>query len=1565
MQQLFTYWRVFTIIRRVVVTFVVTVLSVFLILFFLLRIPAVQNWAAAKTTAWLSEKLNTEVRVGDVSIDLLDHLIFRDVYVADLQKDTLLFAGKIEVNIGTVNPFAPSVKLKSIGLYHTSVFLHRELPDSTYNFQFIADAFSGNGTSGSNASPSTSSGKSLKLSLNRIDLEDIHFINRDDVSAQLMDVEIGDLQVLINTLNLEDHILAVEKISIEDTRYAMTKMFDTIPSTSEESWDTVHVRLGDWTLETTQLFLENCAFSYFNVNDSTPNNGINFSDMAITNIHLAMSDIQYVGDTIMTRIEHLSCQEKSGFQLDTLYANVIFSPYEATLNGLLLKTPATRITDAFSMSYNTLNDFDRFETDVRMSGNFVKSKIASADIAYFVPSLAKYNAELDLSGRLYGSLDNLKGREVDAMLNQSAGVRGTINIKGLPVIEETFVDLELEPLYANTYGLAEILGTGSLPSNILALGTINYTGRVTGFVYDLVTFGNLTSDQGNVYTDVHFQYNPDTKTSAFTGDFNTTALNLGAIAADEVLFGRLSMAAKVDGTINGDGTAFVDMQSAISSIEFNGYNYTNIRLDGELENDYFKGNFNIDDPNVDMAFNGTIDMQDSIPDYNFTADIKRANLQQLNLYDLPIVFSANAYIDASGTNIDNMQGNISFGDLIVIRDKYIYRLDTMMVNAIQRDDNKILLISSSLIDLKMGGDFTVSALPAAIKDMVSYYTTGNTTPGLPAQQAEYTITVKNADRLAAIFYPDIQVVRNLTVSGSFNSANYAFNTRVRADGFSYQNLAFDTVLMEARTFNNTLQYFARINATHIGKSINFPVMRSEGNFAKNTLAYNFKVGKDVDSNRINLNGEIAFIDSAMLFNILPSEIFFEAEQWDILPNNSLKYENNGIIAQNFTLNSGNKVISLSSASDPTYSTVLKLLIKNIPIGELAEQYVLPGEEISGTLDASYTIGNALQEPSFIGGFEVAGLTLNNVLLGDLRVNTSLIQPSNRLKFNSTLAGTNGFTTDGLYTLGRGDDEDSLKLKAEFKKTRLMVVEPFLRGILSNMAGDIYGNLNVNGPVSALQMEGDLEVKNGGLTVDYLGSHYYFKQIDIDITRNKLILPATTLTDKLNNTATLKGDLTYSNFDNWYFKELRFSSDHILLMETSPKQNPDFYGYAIGEVDCNITGGLDALTIDVNTTPHNGTVVNLPTYGSGNVKKHDFIRFVNKDSALVSATNNQTLNLSIVDVDLKLNATPDAQIKLLINSEGTEYLSGRGFGSLNILANSLGKVEMTGTYKITEGLYDFNFQGLFQRPFTVIPGSTITFNGSPYKAELDLTAEYLAEDIEVSSLTNTDTKEKTDVNVLIDIDGILEAPEISFDLEIAAGSQQNNADLQRRLQEVKADKNELNKQVFGLLITKSFLPQDLTTFNAVGSTANNTMNDFVSSQLTTYFQNVLNDFLKDTEIDIGIDNIQSGSYNYTTEQGKQFEFDLKREITDNLIIKVGTTYYDFATGSQSSTNNLAGDFEVEYLVTTDGRIRVKAFRVSEYDAIIAKNDILTGVGIYYTKDFNTLKELFTRNKKKPG
>ena len=85
----------------------------------------------------------------------------------------------------------------------------------------------------------------------------------------------------------------------------------------------------------------------------------------------------------------------------------------------------------------------------------------------------------------------------------------------------------------------------------------------------------------------------------------------------------------------------------------------------------------------------------------------------------------------------------------------------------------------------------------------------------------------------AIFYPDIQIVRNLTVTGNFNTGINEFNTRIRVDELEYKTMHFDTLLFEARTVDNALGFFARLNSTQINKETEIPIIRMDGTFARN------------------------------------------------------------------------------------------------------------------------------------------------------------------------------------------------------------------------------------------------------------------------------------------------------------------------------------------------------------------------------------------------------------------------------------------------------------------------------------------------------------------------------------------------------------------------------------------------------------------------------------------------------------------------------------------------------------------------------------------------------------
>ena len=64
----------------------------------------------------------------------------------------------------------------------------------------------------------------------------------------------------------------------------------------------------------------------------------------------------------------------------------------------------------------------------------------------------------------------------------------------------------------------------------------------------------------------------------------------------------------------------------------------------------------IHDPNAELALNGRIDFNSKVPEFNFIADVKTANLKKLNLTTEDIAFNGKFNLDFTGDNIDNFLG---------------------------------------------------------------------------------------------------------------------------------------------------------------------------------------------------------------------------------------------------------------------------------------------------------------------------------------------------------------------------------------------------------------------------------------------------------------------------------------------------------------------------------------------------------------------------------------------------------------------------------------------------------------------------------------------------------------------------------------------------------------------------------------------------------------------------------------------------------------------------------------------------------------------------------------------
>jgi hypothetical protein len=159
-----------------------------------------------------------------------------------------------------------------------------------------------------------------------------------------------------------------------------------------------------------------------------------------------------------------------------------------------------------------------------------------------------------------------------------------------------------------------------------------------------------------------------------------------------------------------------------------------------------------------------------------------------------------------------------------------------------------------------------------------------------------------------------------------------------------------------------------------------------------------------------------------------------------------------------------------------------------------------------------------------------------------------------------------------------------------------------------------------------------------------------------------------------------------------------------------------------------------------------------------------------------------------------------------------------------------------------------------------------------------------------------------------------------------------------------DKGLMNQQAISLLV--------LGSFSSTGSGGSNPVNPagIVSNTLSNMLSQISNDF------NIGINYMPGDQVT-----NEQLEVALSTQLLDDRLIIDGNIDVSGSNASSQKTSSIVGDINVEYKLTQDGRLRVKAFNRSNDLSLFNDYAPYTqGVGIFYRKEFNNLGELFRRS-----
>jgi len=371
-----------------------------------------------------------------------------------------------------------------------------------------------------------------------------------------------------------------------------------------------------------------------------------------------------------------------------------------------------------------------------------------------------------------------------------------------------------------------------------------------------------------------------------------------------------------------------------------------------------------------------------------------------------------------------------------------------------------------------------------------------------------------------------------------------------------------------------------------------------------------------------------------------------------------------------------------------------------------------------------------------------------------------------------------------------------------------------------------------------------------------------------------------------------------------------------------------------------------MEIDVDARTAAGTDIHFPIGGSTEVSDIGFINFVSTDTGTVEEP---PIDLTGVTLDMQVEVTPDAHFELIFDPTVGDIISGRGRGNIEMSVGQTGRFDMRGQVEISDGDYLFTLQNVVNKRFQLQPGGTIMWFGDPLDAHLDLQATYRvrAPLYDIMYEKNDAYRRRVPIDVVMQLRDRLLNPEINFEIRLPSVDEA----VRTQVNSAMSTEDELNRQVFALIVLNRFVPPPSYAQSQEGrggNVAGTTGFELMSNQVSNWLSRLSSDFDLGVNYRLG-DNISQD----------EFEVAVSTQLFEERLLL--STNLGVAYGQQTTqnTNTLIGDFLVEYLLTQDGRLRLKAFSQSNDRNLNRTDQALTtqGAGLAYRVEFDNIWDRF--------
>ncbi|SFC10201.1 Autotransporter translocation and assembly factor TamB [Zunongwangia mangrovi] len=1409
--------------------------------------------------------------------------------------------------------------------------------------------------------------------VDRLRLNNVNAKYQSEPDGMLADVHIPEFLAEMPKMDLGNYEIELNTVSLKRSNILLrmqTKTAQSQPKDSTEN-DTAGFVWPAWKINVQNIDLEQNNIAYIvdsaKIEQQKFNpNALKFRDLSLKTGNIILADRQVNAD-----INQVSFREASGLDLREFSTEVTLDNSALNVKNLILTLNNNQLQGTLKLKYDAVESLIEKPENASLDASLSEIQLDVNEVFRFQPALQQNQYLKALSRKLLtgslsanGQLSNIRIPSANISWGSQTNLILNGQIRNATDPENIYFNIPRFRARSTKSDLNYFVDEKQLGINLPK--SIALSGNLAGTPSDIEADAVLESSLGNIIAKGNFQ---NTEEIAFQADVKVDSLGLGELLQNAAL-GKLNLKLKAKGSGNTVNTLNAQLETNISHFTYNNYPIKDLKITGDIENGRgdIESSYEDDNLNADLLANVILDSV--APEVSLNLDLAGADLAELGIVNRNIRTGFKLQGNFKG-NAKKYEASAEIKEGVAVYDNHTYLLGDLDLSAFVTPDTTSVKVNNKMLDLNLQSNASPLEFSQALKRHYQSYLTEDD----PTDTVENPVnlyvkgTISQAPILNEVLLVNLEELDTVKIDVDFSEKKHKLNADVKIPFAHYYGAAIDSLGISVRSDRKDLDFSFGFNSISAGP-LALKKTELKANLANRVLGLNFNSVYDEDT-LVNVSSKLSKNEDVFRYEVSDKKLILNKNLWHIQQNNALLYDGEKIIFENFRITRESQSLELVNQENERNLDNITLLFDNFKLAAFLN-FLNPEVKLAkGNMNGRFALVEPFGKTGILADLNIEQLESMDVDLGKLSLR-GIAMGAEKYRFEMGMKeGAVDMDLTGNYVAA--DSTANLDMNLDLNKVEMAAVTGFSFGALEDGKGSFKGNIKLNGTTVNPEYSGKIDFNDAQFRVSMLNAPFIFKNETLDLDNDGVYFNNFKIGDTKGNSFVVDGELGTESFINPTF-DLSFEANDFNVLNSTEEDNDLFYGTASFDAQATLKGDLNLPKLRLNLEVGENTNVTyvVPETELQMQEREGIVTFVNKEDPdnILTQSEEESYVFSGYDIGAQLKIRDEAIINVILNEQTNDNLQIQGNGDLRFNISPNGRTSLSGKYTISDGHYEMSLYNLVNRRFEIADGSSVSWSGDPFDANLDVRAIYNVETsayaLMATSLSGSSGREQNRYRqelpfmVYLNVDGELMQPELSFGLDMPRDSQGAiGGQVYGRVQQLNSQENQLNKQVFSLLVLNRFYP-DAGTDGSNGGTmaiARENISQALSDQLNMFSEKLLGD--TGVSLNFGVDSYTD----YQGDSGPQQRTDLnvsaqKKLLDDRLIVSVGSQVnIEGSNSGRQETNPLIGNVSLEYLLTEEGRFRIRGFRRNQFENVIDGQLIVSGIALIFTQEFNEYRELW--------